>query len=528
MTDSVRDQDREVRDTDRQVRESYERVPYPSASHYETHPDQLAARAILHGLDPAPPERCRVLELGCADGGNLIPMAFELPDSRFTGIDLSPSQIEAGRAQAADLGLTNLDLRAVSILDLDASIGTFDYVLCHGVFSWVTPPVQEQILEICRTALAPQGVAFISYNTLPGWHMRRMLREMLLYHVRGVEDVTERTRRTFELIDLLAGASSGLQDEHSIFLRSAREHLEEYRDRPSYIAHEYLEETNAPLYFEDFVSGAAAHGLQYLGEAETNARGIDTLPDSVAAQLRTFTTDPVSLEQYVDFAVNRTFRRSLLGHAGVPLETAILPARMKRLAAASPTKPLSREPDLRPGVSETFTTQRGKTFASSHPLAKGVLAALANVWPRALPFAELQAAASFPDDAALTDLLASLHQADVISLHALPPRCTEVVSARPAVTALARRQAAAGLLVTNQHRRVVKLDDPMVHFLLQQLDGTRDRADLLRLLDREVTTGRLDVSVDNRVPDARRIPAVLQAVLEHHLKRMAEYALLVA
>jgi methyltransferase-like protein/SAM-dependent methyltransferase len=517
----------DLREDDRSVRDSYERVPYPSASHYETHPDQLAVRAILRGLQPAPPERCRVLELGCADGGNLIPMAFELPGSRFTGIDLSPSQIEAGRAQARDLGLGNLDLQAVSILDLDPSIGTFDYILCHGVFSWVTPAVQETIFKVCRTALAPHGVAFISYNTLPGWHMRRMLREMLLYHVRGVDDAEERTRRTYELVDLLAGASAHLQDEHSTFLRSAREHLEEYRDRPSYIAHEYLEETNAPIYFEDFVNRARGHGLQYLGDAETHAAGIDTLPDAVAERLRTFTSDPVALEQYVDFAVNRTFRRSLLCHQGLALDAAIAPGRMRRLAVASPTRPQSRNLDPRPGVSETFVTQRGKTFASSHPLAKEVLATLAEVWPRALPFPELQAAVSFPDDAELTDLLASLHQADVVSLHALPPRCTEIVSARPLASTLARRQAAAGLLVTHQHRRVVKLDDPMAHFVLLQLDGTHDRSDLLRLLDREVSTGRLDITVDGRIPDVQRIPAVLQAVLEHHLKKMADYALLV-
>jgi len=528
VSEAIRDPERsDLRDDERTVRDSYERVPYPSASHYETHPDQLAARAILRGLDPAPPERCRVLELGCADGGNLIPMAFELPESHFTGIDLAPSQIEAGRRQARDLGLANLDLRAVSILDLDVPAGTFDYILCHGVFSWVAPAVQEQIFEVCRTALAPHGVAFISYNTLPGWHMRRMLREMLLYHVRGVDDAEERTRRTYELIDLLAGASGNLQDEHSTFLRSAREHLEEYRDRPSYIAHEYLEETNAPLYFEDFVSRSAAHHLQYLGDAETHAAGIDTLPDAVAERLRTFTADPVALEQYTDFAVNRTFRRSLLCHEGLPLDPAIRPARMRRLAIASPTKPQSREIDLRPGVPATFTTQRGKTFSSSHPLAKGVLATLADVWPRALPYPELQAAVSFPEDESLTDLLASLHQSDVISLHALPPRCTENVSARPLASTLARKQAGAGLLVTNQHRRVVKLDDPMAHFVLRQLDGTRDRSALLRLLDREVTTGRLDITLDGRIPDVQRIPAVLQAVLEHHLKRMADYALLV-
>jgi methyltransferase-like protein/SAM-dependent methyltransferase len=515
-----------VRDEEVSVRDSYERVPYPSASHTETHPDRLAALAILRGLDPAPPERCRVLELGCADGGNLIPMAFELPESTFLGVDLSPRQIDSGRAQASDLGLRNLELRALSILDFEDS-GPFDYIICHGVFSWVAPPVQEKILEIIRTALAPQGVAFISYNTLPGWQMRRMLRDMLLYHVRGIDDPAERSRRIYELVAFLADSSGDQQDEHSTFLRSARDHFEEYRDRQSYIAHEYLEGTNAPLYFEEFIVRTSAHALQYLGDAESHSTAIDNMPDAVAARLRGFTSDPVALEQYADFATNRGFRRSLVCPAGVALDDVVTPARMRRLHAATTVKPVSARPEVRGNVSESFRTDRDKTFSSSHPLAKATLVALAAVWPRALPFDALHATIGFGDEPSLTDLLASLHTTGVVSLHAFPPRCTEIVSKRPMTTSLARKQAQAGLLVTNQHRRVVKLDDPIAHFLVLHLDGTHDHSDLLRLLDREVSAGRLDISVDGRIPDHARIPAVLQAVLEHHLRKMADYALLV-
>src|SRR6187549_342213 len=109
----------QAREAERTVREAYDRVPYPSSSQHRTHPDHLAVLALLHGLEPAPPERCRVLELGCADGGNLLPMALEMPESRFLGVDLSPRQIEAGEAFAAELGVANLELRAASILDVD-------------------------------------------------------------------------------------------------------------------------------------------------------------------------------------------------------------------------------------------------------------------------------------------------------------------------------------------------------------------------------------------------------------------------
>jgi methyltransferase-like protein/2-polyprenyl-3-methyl-5-hydroxy-6-metoxy-1,4-benzoquinol methylase len=521
------------------VRDSYDRVPYVSGSQHHTHPDHLATLARLHGLESPLPGRCRVLELGCADGGNLIPMAVELPEAAFVGIDLSPRQIEDGLREVRALGLTNVDLRAMSIADVDASLGTFDYIICHGVFSWVAPEVQQKILAVCKENLAPNGVAYVSYNTYPGWHLRRMMREMLLFHTRGVDDPGEKTARAFELVQFLAETAGEGDDPHSQFLRSSRDHFEEYRDRPSYVLHEYLEETNAPLYFHEFAAQAAGHGLQPICEAEAHEASIDNLSPSAAQRLRELAPDPIEAEQYLDFVLNRTFRRTLLCHAEAPLDRTMNPQTMRTLFAASPCKPLSNEPDLRATVSESFRTERGKEFSSSHPVAKATLVALSAIWPRAASFDALLAdvrrriATDGVDDddilPVLPDLLHALFWSGVVALHVVPPDCTNVVTGRPQATAFARRQAAKGLLVTNQRHRVLKLDDPMARFLLLQLDGTHDRAALLRLLDREVSAGRLDITADGApIKQPQRIPAVLEAVLEHHLRRMAQLALLVA
>src|ERR1043165_5096540 len=123
-------------------------------------------------MHPAPPNHCRVLELGCASGGNLIPMSLSWPGSRFVGIDLSRRQIRDGQEMIREIGLNNVDLVCQSILDVPRELGTFDYILCHGVYSWVPPDVQNKILEICRDHLQAQGVAYVSYNTFPGWHAR--------------------------------------------------------------------------------------------------------------------------------------------------------------------------------------------------------------------------------------------------------------------------------------------------------------------------------------------------------------------
>src|SRR5690606_35486513 len=134
---------------------------------------------------------CRVLELGCASGGNLIPMAVELPEARFLGIDLSARQINDGLAVVQALGVENIELRRGDILNITPELGQFDYILCHGVYSWAPPPVQKKILHVCRENLAPQGVAYVSYNTYPGWRLRGAVREMTRYHAERFGDPAE-------------------------------------------------------------------------------------------------------------------------------------------------------------------------------------------------------------------------------------------------------------------------------------------------------------------------------------------------
>ena len=502
-----------LRDEEDLLRETYERVPYASGSYHHTHPDHLATLAWLRGLETAPPSRCRLLELGCSDGGNLLPMALELPESRFVGIDLSPRQIETGLANVRELGLTNVDLRVMSILDADASLGTFDYVICHGVFSWVDDDVQEKILALCRATLAPNGVAYVSYNALPGWHVRRFVRDLLFY---GTQSADDPAARSFELMRFLSDATSRDQDAWAQIIRTVREQFESWAEHPEYLIHDYLERTNASLYFHEFAARAAKHGLRYAADAEPQMNEPDNLGPEISSRLRALTNDPIEQEQYFDFVVNRTFRRTLLVHEDVAFDRRLHAARMRRLHAASSVRPVPDQPGL-------FENEHGKPFRTSHPGAKALLDALADAWPCSLSFDELKVVG---DDELLADLLWSFYWSGIAELHIAPPRCVREISERPRVTDLVRRQVARGSLVTNRRRGVLKVDDPVARLLIEHLDGTRDRAALLRLLDAEASAGRLDITAGDQRVDPTRIPMVLQAVLDHHLKRLARLALL--
>ena len=144
---------------------TYDDLPYPGSPFPQTHPIRLATIATLFGMKPPAVETSRVLELGCTDGGNLIPMAVAFPQAEFVGLDLSTRQIETGQSTLDAIGVTNIQLHHEDILAVEDQYGQFDYIIAHSVYSWVPEVVQEKILATIKQLLTPQGVGYVSYNT---------------------------------------------------------------------------------------------------------------------------------------------------------------------------------------------------------------------------------------------------------------------------------------------------------------------------------------------------------------------------
>jgi SAM-dependent methyltransferase len=464
---------------------SYDDVPYESHPLWVTHPDHLAAVAMLAGMRPAPVERCRVLELGCASGGNLIPMAVALPEGRFVGVDLSPAQIAAGQETIDALGLDNVALAARSVTDLDDGLGVFDYVVCHGVYSWVPPAVQDEILAACARYLAPQGVAYVSYNTYPGWHLRGMVRDMMLYHARRFTEPAERVAQARAFLDFLTAA---VNRPDSPFGSHLREEAALLRDAPdSYLFHEHLEADNRPLYFHEFVARTAAHRLRYVGEAQPTTVLPGEFPPDVEATLRTMAEDEVQFEQYLDFLRNRTFRRSLLCHADVPLRRDFSAGSLRGLLLASGAEVLEEGGPLESSGIAKFRSPRGAVLSASHPLVKAALAVLIAHRGQAVEFGALLDEAArligrprpveADDERGLTESLVVIWLGGFLELHAWPGRAVPEAGERPVASPLARLQARAGRRVASLRHRVIQLEEAD-RALLGFLDGTRDRAAL--------------------------------------------------
>jgi methyltransferase-like protein/2-polyprenyl-3-methyl-5-hydroxy-6-metoxy-1,4-benzoquinol methylase len=521
---------------------SYDVVPYESNPFLHTHPDRLATAATLFGMKPTAVDRCRVLELGCASGGNLIPMAQAYPESRFVGIDLSRRQIADGQQVVEALGLPNIELMPRSIVDVNADFGQFDYLICHGVYSWVPPQVQDKILEICAWNLSPNGVAYVSYNTYPGWHMRGMIRDMMCYRARRYAEPQARVNQARALLDFLAQSVPGDQGAYSTLLKDELEFLRRCSD--SYLLHEHLEEWNDPIYFYQFAERAAAKGLQYLGEAQLSAMLVSNFSPEVGNTLRLLSADLIEVEQYMDFLRNRMFRQTLLCRKGITLKHTLYPECLPGFYVASPAKSASARPDLQSNAVEQFRTPGG-TLSTPHPIVKAAMAYLAEIWPRSESFETLLATsrtrlstlplADEDKDSMARDLQVlgtSLLECyaspyEMVELRVCPPRFVLDINANPVASPLARLQALASPRVTNLRHELVQLSE-FSRQVLRRLDGSRNRATLLHDLASLVAEGNLVVQQDGRpVKDARQIQETLSETLDQSLPELARAALLV-
>jgi SAM-dependent methyltransferase len=510
---------------------SYDDVAYPGVAHAQTRPDSLAAIAVLHGLDPAPVAACRVLELGCGDGRNLVPLAFALPGATFVGLDLAKSAIDRGRLLVREAGVTNVALETADLLEWQPPAESFDYVIAHGFYSWVPPAVRDRLLEICRLCLSPHGVAFISYNTLPGGHVRRMLREILLFHTRAAANPAEKVAQARALLTVLAAVPPGPKGLAQPVQSEARWMLDRCADHVLF--HDDLAPFNEPVTFTQFAEHAARFGLRFVAEADYGEMHDMSFPADVRQALAEFGADPALREQYRDFMKCRRFRQSIVCRDAAPVSGDADPRRVRLLSLASDGRPETEAVDWQPGSAVRFTSPRGPSVRLDHPLTKAALVELGRRWPRFVAFDTLVAqarerlagvrlTAADSDVEDLAGAVVRLFASGYCELSAHPPTWSLTATERPAVNPVARAQIRCGdPAVASLWHENVAVQDPVLRGLIGQLDGTRDRRKLAQYLSAEAAAGRVDMP--------KGLPReAIDAEVNRVLDRLAADALLVS
>jgi methyltransferase-like protein/2-polyprenyl-3-methyl-5-hydroxy-6-metoxy-1,4-benzoquinol methylase len=512
---------------------SYDTMPYPPYSFPATHPGKLAAIGRLFQLDTPDPAKARILELGCGPGMNSLAMAQIFPEAEVIGVDNSSKQIAQANETLAATGLGNARFIESDIAALPDDLGTFDFIITHGIYSWVPEGVKDAILRISSANLSPNGIAYVSYNCLPGWRMRGALRDMMLMHTAGIEDAAGKVAQAKALIKFLAESCSE-ETPYGKYLRQELEMLTKVDD--SYIAHEFLESENEALYFTDFLKAAAKHRLAYLGDADPSTMIVDNMPEQAAKTLKSLNLNLLATEQYMDFVRNRTFRSTLLCHASAKLSRNVDPASLMELRVhplVVVKRPWSAE---EPAI---FGTSAGAELTVSEEITASVLSAAVAGDPSSLVSDVLESVEGrfrerfeSKDPAAVrADLGRILLQGFFkrmvdFTMGSPSRRFASAASDLPEVLPLARWQASHGQRLSSPRLEMLTAD-PFVARFVALCDGTRDRASLIEAMVEAHSNKQYQLNENNQpVTDAGRAKDIIEKLHDGTVSNLRRLGLL--
>jgi methyltransferase-like protein/2-polyprenyl-3-methyl-5-hydroxy-6-metoxy-1,4-benzoquinol methylase len=459
---------------------NYESLPFPNS-----HPDQLTSIASLFGINSKAVKQARILELGCASGGNIIPIASNHPECNIVGIDLSVEQIKQGQLEIENLGLNNITLTAKSIMDISDDDGLFDYIICHGTYSWVPDDVRDKILGICKNNLHKNGIAYVSYNTLPGWNAVNSVRDMMLFHTQNISDQQQKVTQARGVIEFITNALISDKTPHADFMRSEVKFIKSKPDH--YILHEYLAEDNHPLYFNQFMALAKEKELNYLADAPLYTMFSDNFPEDVSKQLANV-PDIITTNQYMDFIRNQRFRSTLLCHAEAPIDRNLQAEDVKNyyLSFNGENKSVLSGKELVEGVAIGFDS-KNISLQLKRTVSKLALSILIELTPGRLHYTalineiseRLSIEQSLIEKSLNSDVnLMRLVLAGMIDINVHPARFTLEITDTPKTTALVRYQASKLNRVTNQLHQSI-LISPFEQNLLIQMDGNTHISDIV-------------------------------------------------
>jgi SAM-dependent methyltransferase len=390
----------------------YDEVPYPSMPIDWSAPERLALASLLHGGPRPSLDRYRVLELGCGDGGNLLPLAYYRRHASFVGVDGSRAALGLAHARAAELGLgpERLQLIHADFADIAAHVeGMFDFILAHGILSWIPDPLRDGLLAFCGQRLRPGGLLYLNYNARPGWNVRGMVRELLLAETAMAGPLPARARRAQELAgQLAAGLQAG--DDHPYSRLMEREFSFVRDSHMGYIAHEFLAEHNQAYWRRTFLALAAGHGLSYVADADFNYPSGRVSPD-LPSQLAALGVAAMPVDDTVDLLSYRQLHSPIFTRAPwaprPPADDAL-----GDLLMAACLDPLPPIPDKPP----TFRHPGGLEVEAKDEAMRAALERLRTAWPRAIAVHDL-----FPGATAPWPDLRLLHHHGLIELRLIEP-----------------------------------------------------------------------------------------------------------
>lgn len=448
----------------------YDALAYRGTADASMHFNRAAAVAQILGFQTPAVPTARVLDVGCATGGHLVPMACQFPHATFLGIDYSPRQIQAATQFAAAAGTTNISFQTRDLRD-HANLGQFDYIIAHGIYSWVPPDVQQALLQLCREHLSPTGLALVDFNVYPGWRIKQILRDMI--DLDPQLDLRQAVHSSRQILDFVA---DNLFVPASPYGQAVTQLKHWAAQQPEhYLAHEFAAAVNEPVRYTQFTAQLHNAGLQTLGDIQLPT----TIPGgpNVAAQLDALAAgNPDKREQLLDFLRGREFRRALVVRS--PAAEPQGP-RWQNLQALCFTT-LAEPQATGPGPMQ-YRCPDGSGLRTDSPPLRACMDALCTAWPRSLNFPQLMAAMNAPPQP-VGELLLQLLTAGILQPHSAPVQVAATLPDRPRANGAARAEAASGAPAVTTLWHHAWAIDPTMRQVIQLLDGSRDLPALLAAL----------------------------------------------
>lgn len=438
---------------------AYDAVAYPTSIFAQTVPDRMATLARLNGLDPPAIATARVLEIAGGDAMNIIALAQAWPEASFVGFDLAPSAIARGREWIANAGLGNIRLEVLDILDAaDRIEGEFDYIIAHGIYAWVPGNVRDALMALIGRKLSPGGVAFVSYNALPGCYIRIALRDLLLQGLRGIEGAEHRMAAAKLLLESVADPDNGPRNAFQDALReAARKALTQ---EPHVLFHDELGEVYEPQALEHVAASAAHNGLRFLTDACAPWMNDGFLPGGVEAE-DDIEVQVVWLQQARDYRLSRFFRHMLLVRDTVRPARALDHAALGQLYASTPARQLDPI---------TFELGGEQFEVTDEALSRAMRYLIAH-YPERARVDDL-VDPSDADAAERRQAIFDLFNARYVDLHTTAEPFATKATDTPVVSPLAHMMLGAGMSqVCTLDHRIMTVDAPLRELMLR-LDGS--------------------------------------------------------
>ncbi len=528
----------EIKLKNKSIQASYDELPYFYHVSEGVHPTNLSMIGQLHGLSTPDPHNCRVLELACGRGVNIISIANSLPNSECFGIELSEQHLEGAEQLASSLGLNNLHFQQQDIMDVGNDIGKFDYIIVYGTYSWVPSKVQDQILRLCANHLSEQGLALVHYAANPGSVLQKAVRNMMKYHLKTYVTPQDRFEAGMEFASFFVKHAP----ENNIYAQYLRQIQQSSLPFQHNFYHESLGEASSALYFEEFIERAAEVDLRYVDDSHFGH--YMGLSDDARAELKQV-PDLIRREQYLDFLLNRRSRSSILCHANRSVRQLIHPKYYSGLYFGSSAKAKCDDEGNTKKISETvFKMPNDAELSVGTPLLSACLMVLEEHWPHNILLDDLVNQARklllengidvsdgvVAEHKGVAARLLELARIGVCDIALKKNKCLTEISTKPKANQLSRLLAALrgqqSVVVNTKHQNV-KVDSFSM-YVLELLNGDRTRDEIINELLAKHESGVMKIKQkDKSVDDKGTARELLEQMLEEKLNTFLMTSLLV-